>query len=519
MKPFLLTERYDDNLQRKISNENELIEDLNLQIIFNAMAREDNFLYNTAKSVVLNSLTDIGTIIYRQNVLKDCLNNRSVINKIYDIATTTLEEAAYYRQYTQPNYAKIISPSVKVMNSVGLLEILVVKLEKLRALIRLSEKNFHSKGLITFCNKQTAFLTDEFFERVNQHITELNSISEGGNIKIGSGIGNGMKGTGHILRKITTRSSKTNSIRKSWGKHINNVINLNNISLANSAREIEDAGLFHILRLINHFNNGIIDFLESLRYEIGFYFGCINLYSVLKDLNAEVSFPVPDKINKRNLVFKGLFDLSLSISGKKMPVSNDLDAVDKKIFMITGANQGGKSTYLRSIGIAQILMQCGLFVPANFYRANVCDSIFTHFTKEEDINMNSGKLDEELQRINDIVNNITNNSLLLLNEPFATTTEREGTRIAMDIIAALYEHNVKILFVTHLFELSNFIYKQNLRMAIFLRAERNQNGSRSFCIKVGEPLETSYGEDLFNSTIGELRIDLSASSDGGDYGA
>ena len=140
----------------------------------------------------------------------------------------------------------------------------------------------------------------------------------------------------------------------------------------------------------------------------------------------------------------------------------------------------------------------------NFYRANICDSIYTHFTREEDIDMNSGKLDEELQRINNIVNNITNNSLLLLNEPFATTTEREGSRIAMDIIAALFEHNVKILFVTHLFELANFIYKQNLRMAIFLSAERNQNGSRSFCIKVGEPLETSFGEDLFYSIIGEL---------------
>ena len=126
-------------------------------------------------------------------------------------------------------------------------------------------------------------------------------------------------------------------------------------------------------------------------------------------------FPVPDKINDRNLVFRDLFDLSLAINEKKKPVSNALNAVNKKLFMITGANQGGKSTYLRSIGIAQLLMQCGLFVPASFFRANVCDCIFTHFTREEDEAMSSGKLDEELQRISGIVDKITSNSLVLLN--------------------------------------------------------------------------------------------------------
>lgn len=506
MKPFLLSERYDDNFQKKIINENELVEDFNLQIIFNAMAGEDAFLYNTAKSVVLNSLTDIGTIIYRQNVLKDCLNNRSFIRKIYSIVVSTLEEADYYKQYTQPHYAKVVSSSVKVLNSVGLLELLIANLKKLCALTRLSEKSIHSTGMNAFYSQLTNFLTEEFFARVNQHIEDLQSISEGGHIIIGSGIGNGLKGTGHILRRVTSGSSRRHSGRAVWKNRVSNVIRLDNISFTNSAKEIEDAGLVHVLRLINHFNNGIINFFESLRYEVGFYFGCINLYTVIKKLNADVSFPVPGKINERNLVFKELFDLSLSISEKKKPISNDINAPDKKLFIITGANQGGKSTYLRSIGIAQILMQCGLFVPAAFYRANVCDGIFTHFTREEDTGMNSGKLDEELLRINDIVDNITCNSLLLLNEPFATTTEREGTRIAMDIIAALFEHGVKILFVTHLFELSNFVYKQNLNKAIFLRAERDQNGSRSFCIKVGEPLETSFGEDLFNSTIGKLQV-------------
>jgi len=62
--------------------------------------------------------------------------------------------------------------------------------------------------------------------------------------------------------------------------------------------------------------------------------------------------------------------------------------------MTTGANRGGKSTLLRSVGLAQLMMQCGMFVAASWLRSSVCDSVFTHFRREEDAEMKSGKLDE-----------------------------------------------------------------------------------------------------------------------------
>jgi MutS domain V len=75
--------------------------------------------------------------------------------------------------------------------------------------------------------------------------------------------------------------------------------------------------------------------------------------------------------------------------------------------MITGANQGGKSTFLRSVGVAQLMMQCGMFVAAESLRASVVDGVFTHFKREEDATMERGKLDEELSRMSDIVDAIT----------------------------------------------------------------------------------------------------------------
>jgi DNA mismatch repair ATPase MutS len=116
--------------------------------------------------------------------------------------------------------------------------------------------------------------------------------------------------------------------------------------------------------------------------------------------------------------------------------------------------------------------------------------------------MSSGKLDEELSRMNDIVDNVGANSLLLFNESFAATNEREGSEIARQIICALLEKRIKVFFVTHLYEFAYGFYDKQMENAIFLRAERQADGRRTFKIIKGAPLETSYGKDLYNSIFG-----------------
>ena len=101
-----------------------------------------------------------------------------------------------------------------------------------------------------------------------------------------------------------------------------------------------------------------------------------------------------------------------------------------------------------------------------------------------------------------IVNHITPNSMVLFNESFAATNEREGSEIARQIISALLEKHVKVFFVTHLYEFAHGFYDKKMETAIFLRAERQADGARTFKLIEGEPLQTSYGEDLY-STIFE----------------
>ena len=86
--------------------------------------------------------------------------------------------------------------------------------------------------------------------------------------------------------------------------------------------------------------------------------------------------------------------------------------------------------------------------------------------------MESGKLDEELARMSEIANHVTANCMLLCNESFASTNEREGSQIARQVVSALLDEGVKVLFVTHLFDLADGFHRQRLDTALFLRAER-----------------------------------------------
>jgi DNA mismatch repair ATPase MutS len=118
------------------------------------------------------------------------------------------------------------------------------------------------------------------------------------------------------------------------------------------------------------------------------------------------------------------------------------------------------------------------------------------------IAMDKGKLDEELARMSVIAGQIGPGSLLLCNESFASTNEREGSEIARQVIRALAEAGVRVVFVTHMYDLAGHCYARHHRGTLFLRAERRPDGHRTFRLLPGEPLPTSYGEDVYQEVFG-----------------
>jgi DNA mismatch repair ATPase MutS len=135
-------------------------------------------------------------------------------------------------------------------------------------------------------------------------------------------------------------------------------------------------------------------------------------------------------------------------------------------------------------------------------RADVCTGVFTHFKREEDATMTHGKLDEELGRMSAIADAIAPDGLLLCNESFASTNESEGAEIARQVVRAMTGSGVRTVFVTHLYDLASGLHEARSESALFLRAEREPDGHRTFRVLPGEPLPTSFGADSYRRIFG-----------------
>jgi len=232
---------------------------------------------------------------------------------------------------------------------------------------------------------------------------------------------------------------------------------------------------------------------------LAFYIGCLNLYEQLTALGKPVTFPQPVPAHERRLSCAELYDVTLALTLGSSVVGNDISADGKSLIIVTGPNRGGKTVFLRSVGVAQLMMQCGMFVPAESFLANLTTGLFTHFKREEDKTMERGKFEEELARMSVIVDYLTPNALLLLNESFSATNEREGSEIARQIVSTLIEKGIKVYFVTHLYEFTRSFNGDNI---LFLRAERLPDGERTFRLKEADPLKTSYSVDLYYRIFG-----------------
>lgn len=238
-----------------------------------------------------------------------------------------------------------------------------------------------------------------------------------------------------------------------------------------------------------------------LRGELAFYVGCLNLADSLQALGMPVCMPnlFPSECKDRS--WRGLYDVSLALTKSTAVVGNKLDTAGKQLYLITGANQGGKSTFLRSLGQAQLMAQCGMFVCADGFSAPIRHGVFSHFKKEEDTTMKSGKLDEELTRMSGLADHLQSGALMLFNESFAATNEREGSEICRQITQALIENGVEVFSVTHLYTYAAaFLGNDEVQ---YLRAQRLESGERTFQVVSGEPLQTAFGEDLYRRIFEE----------------
>ncbi len=491
MKAFLMYRDRDFDLQQQFPPcEQALMQDLELGTLFDGMALGDKALLEVAEKAVLCSVNDLDTILYRQDVLRDCLYNSAIVRDIYHIAVASIEKE-------KKTYWSFLSdyPDAILHRSIEVLQLFAGLLKELRNIADQHAESFKSEGFTVLFAMLKRELADEYFASIQTHLKQL-KFRDG--VLISAELGKGNKGTNYILRKPLRKESWIERVLGQGPPSYSFHLHPRDESGARALSELNDRGVDLVANALAQSNDHILSFFVMLRTELAFYVGCLNLHDKLERKGVAISFPVPVPSGERRHSCIGLYDACLALTMEQRVVSNDLNADDKDLVIITGANQGGKSTFLRSVGVSQLMMQCGMFVPAESFCSNICEGIFTHYKREEDTTMKSGKFDEELGRMSEIADKLTPNSMLLFSESFAATNDREGSEIARQIVCALLDEQIKVFFVTHLYEFAHDLYEKDMKNAIFLRAERQSDGGRTFKLIVGEPLQTSYGEDLYN---------------------
>ena len=198
---------------------------------------------------------------------------------------------------------------------------------------------------------------------------------------------------------------------------------------------------------------------------------------------------------------KGFYNLKLIAAAKPdAVVLNDLEFDgEKRVYILTGANRGGKTTITQAVGQLFLLAQSGISVPAEQFVFDPADLVLTHFPADEDKTLDLGRLGEECRRFRELYSRSTGKSLILLNETFSTTSFEEGYYIAVDAVKAVLSRGTRTIYNTHMHklakELDTEINTGGTGKAVSLVAE-TRDGKNSFRVKIAPPEGKSFAREI-----------------------
>ena len=279
--------------------------------------------------------------------------------------------------------------------------------------------------------------------------------------------------------------------------------------LMNNLNEVITDMLKPVVRKLNDVLAKYVDVsgysLISLIPELTFYLRWSELTEQLMAAGVQMCKPEIISENRREFYAEGLYNLKLGmkkLDGESIDiVTNTSDfRAERRIYIMTGPNRGGKTTFTQAIGLIFLLAQHGLYVPASRCMISTADCIYTHFPADENRTVDLGRLGEESKRMSEIFSEATNRSLLLFNESLATTNFEEGLYIAGDVVKALHYLGARTIFNTHMHELAMHLDELNRseptdsNVASLITGI--ENGQRSYKVSLAPPCGQSYARDI-----------------------
>ena len=451
----ILFEKIEDRIKEEILEEPSFFVDLNLDQIIDTIVigkKEYNL-----KPFFYAPLNNIDAIIYRQEIMQDLENNtlfeniKSFAKKINEMRDHLEKADKLYYKYQKEKY---------------FLDAVEIYCNTINCLLNdLSLLNLKSRGLLAFREYLTNYVNSDVFislkEETKKLIDDLSAVKYCILIK-----GNAVK-----VRKYEDEPDYSVEVESTFEKFKLGAVKdyLVKFSTPLDMNHIEAKVLDLVAQLYSDIfsnldnycikNNKYFDeTISSFDREIQFYVAYLEYITIFKKAGLKFCYPEISSESKEVYDYEG-FDLALAyklINENSSIVCNDFYLKDReRIFVVSGPNQGGKTTFARTFGQLHYMAVIGCPVPGSKARLYLFDKLFTHFEKEENIKNLHGKLQDDLLMIYNILNQATSDSIIIMNEIFNSTTLKDAIFLGKKVMEKIIQLDLLCVYVTFIDELAS----------------------------------------------------------------
>lgn len=498
------------------------------------------------ETVLRTLVTDPAVISYRQEVLFDLAASESLCESLGKLIPKIQELTEFTRSAMDAE-----SSILQAIWRLGELELYVECVDDLADALEAEGARLRSRALLGLRDYLAAIRCEDVFAELKRELPKLRSgIKKKQSLTLGINLDSRLRpeaatllsvndfryaehsllgGFFEALRKKTRHTTETTMFRMPRPEEIG-LPPGSKIPLDPLFRDIEvllRSVARPIVRNLERYLRVTTTFLASLRPQLAFYLGAVRLMKRLEGAKLPVCKPEVTAPQARHTRAVGFYNLQLALrmmnqhenapldgtAGAPELILNDVEfGPGGRIFILTGPNQGGKTTFTQGIGLLHLIGQAGLFVPAQAATLSPVDQICTHFPAEERGQLETGRFGEEAGRLKEIFHEITSNSLVLLNESLSSTSPTEAGYIAEDILKAMRRLGNRAVFATHLHDLAQrcaFINEQvegDSRVASLVAGVeepsahrvngRESGAARTYRIAPAPPVGQSFARDI-----------------------
>lgn len=432
----------------------EFFNDLNLDLMIKEIVSFDKEIDST--QYYLDVPSDLDTVYFRQKISQDLMD----VN-----LQKTMKQLCRQMDRIQRNI-NFASKLDNIHNRNGWYLNIILEYQSIVQQFseNLDERDIKSEGLLSIRKAVSEIVKDQKFVDTCKRADELNNQLQ--NVRYSLVI----KGNMIRVYKVDNSINLNDQIQSLFSRFDRREVRdyHSKFSYQQNMNHVEAQIVDHVamlfpqpFKMLNEFiseNPQIVHpIVEMFNKEIRFY---VNYFYYIDVLKIHIPFSLPEISKSKIFQCKGFIDLALAKKADfdlAMLVSNDIYVNENQHFIIiTGPNQGGKTTFLRAIGQMHYLAKLGLPVSGENAMIPWVNLLFTHFEIEESVTTLQGRLKNDLIRMRKIIENASSDSLILVNEMLSSTVLHDALHIYKRILVDLKATNARTFLVTFIDELSTF---------------------------------------------------------------